>query len=44
LLGSLTPLFFEYTSVDFGMRLKEAGLLPSMGSVADDYDDGRTRW
>ncbi len=29
----------QYTSVEFGSRLKEAGLLPSMGSVADAYDD-----
>jgi transposase InsO family protein len=29
----------QYTSVEFGGRLKEAGLLPSMGSVADAYDD-----
>jgi putative transposase len=32
----------QYTSVEFGSRLKEAGLLPSMGSVADAYD--KTRW
>jgi putative transposase len=29
----------QYTSVEFGSRLKEAGLLPSMGSVADAYDN-----
>jgi putative transposase len=29
----------QYTSVEFGNRLKEAGLLPSMGSVADAYDN-----
>jgi putative transposase len=29
----------QYTSVEFGSRLKEAGLLPSMGSVADVYDN-----
>jgi putative transposase len=29
----------QYTSVEFGRRLKEAGLLPSMGSVADAYDN-----
>jgi putative transposase len=29
----------QYTSVEFGGRLKEAGLLPSMGSVADVYDN-----
>ena len=29
----------QYTSVEFGGRLKEAGLLPSMGSVADAYDN-----
>jgi putative transposase len=29
----------QYTSVGFGRRLKEAGLLPSMGSVADAYDN-----
>ena len=29
----------QYTSVGFGSRLKEAGLLPSMGSVADAYDN-----
>ena len=27
------------TPVEFGSRLKEAGLLPSMGSVADAYDN-----
>ncbi len=29
----------QYTSVEFGSRLKEAGLLPSMGWVADPYDN-----
>lgn len=29
----------QHTSVEFGSRLKEAGLLPSMGSVADAYDN-----
>jgi putative transposase len=29
----------QYTCVEFGSRLKEAGLLPSMGSVADAYDN-----
>lgn len=29
----------QYASVEFGRRLKEAGLLPSMGSVADAYDN-----
>jgi putative transposase len=29
----------QYTAVEFGRRLKEAGLLPSMGSVADAYDN-----
>jgi putative transposase len=29
----------QYTSVEFGRRLKEAELLPSMGSVADAYDN-----
>jgi putative transposase len=29
----------QYTSVEFGDRLKEAGLVPSMGSVADAYDN-----
>jgi putative transposase len=29
----------QYTSVQFGSRLKEEGLLPSMGSVADAYDN-----
>jgi len=29
----------QYTSVEFGSRLKEAGLLSSMGSVADAYDN-----
>ncbi len=28
----------QYTSVEFGSRLREEGLLPSMGSVADAYD------
>ena len=29
----------QYTSVEFGSRLKEAVLLPSMGSVVDAYDN-----
>lgn len=29
----------QYTSVEFGRRLKEVGLLPSMGSVSDAYDN-----
>ena len=29
----------QYASVEFGSRLKEAGLVPSMGSVADAYDN-----
>jgi len=29
----------QYTSVEFGSRLKEAGLLPSVGSVGDAYDN-----
>ena len=29
----------QYTSVEFGSRLKEAGLLPSIGSVADAYEN-----
>jgi len=29
----------QCTSVEFGGRLKEAGLLPSMGSVSDAYDN-----
>lgn len=29
----------QYTSVEFGGRLKETGLVPSMGSVADAYDN-----
>jgi putative transposase len=29
----------QYTSVESGGRLKEAGLLPSMGSAADAYDN-----
>ncbi len=29
----------RYASVEFGARLKEAGLLPSMGSVADACDN-----
>ncbi len=29
----------QYTSVEFGSRLKAAGLLPSMRSVADAYDN-----
>ncbi len=29
----------QYTSVEFGKRLKEARLLPSMGSVADAIDN-----
>ncbi len=29
----------QYTSVEFSGRLKEAGLAPSMGSVADAYDN-----
>jgi putative transposase len=29
----------QYTSVEFGGRLREEDLLPSMGSVADAYDN-----
>jgi putative transposase len=29
----------QYTSVEFGSRLRKEGLLPSMGSVADVYDN-----
>jgi putative transposase len=29
----------QYTSVEFSSRLREAGLLPSTGSVADAYDN-----
>jgi transposase InsO family protein len=29
----------QYASVEFGSRLREGRLLPSMGSVADAYDD-----
>jgi putative transposase len=29
----------QYTSVEFSGRLREEGLLPSMGSVADAYDN-----
>ena len=29
----------QYTSVEFSSRLSEEGLLPSMGSVADAYDN-----
>ena len=29
----------QYTSVEFGSRLGEEGLVPSMGSVADAYDN-----
>ncbi len=29
----------QYTSVEFGGRPKEVGLVPSMGSVADAYDN-----
>jgi transposase InsO family protein len=29
----------QYTSVEFGSRLRDEGLLPSMGSVADAYDN-----
>jgi putative transposase len=29
----------QYTSIDFGLRCKHAGVRPSMGSVADCYDN-----
>ena len=29
----------QYTSIAFGLRCKEAGVRPSMGSVADCYDN-----
>lgn len=29
----------QYTSISFGMRCKEAGVRPSMGSVGDCYDN-----
>ena len=28
----------QYTSIAFGLRCKQAGVRPSMGSVADCYD------
>src|SRR5919112_4839954 len=33
----------QYTSAEFGSRLKEAGLLPSIGSVADAYDNSMAK-
>jgi len=29
----------QYTSISFGARLEQAGIVPSMGSVADPYDN-----
>lgn len=29
----------QYTSISFGTSLEEAGIVPSMGSVADPYDN-----
>ena len=29
----------QYTSIQFGLRCKEAGVRPSMGSVGDAYDN-----
>jgi putative transposase len=29
----------QYTSLSFGLRCREAGVRPSMGTVADCYDD-----
>jgi transposase InsO family protein len=29
----------QYTSIAFGLRCKQAGVRPSMGSVADCYDN-----
>ncbi len=29
----------QYTSIAFGVRCKEAGVRPSMGSVGDAYDN-----
>jgi putative transposase len=29
----------QYTSISFGQKLEEAAILPSMGSVADPYDN-----
>jgi len=29
----------QYTSISFGAKLEEAGVVPSMGSVADPYDN-----
>ena len=29
----------QYTSVEFGLRCQQAGVLPSMGSVGDCYDN-----
>ena len=29
----------QYTSISFAQRLEEAGILPSIGSVADPYDN-----
>ena len=31
--------FTQYTSIAFGLRCKEVGVRPSMGSVGDAYDN-----
>ncbi len=31
--------FTQHTSITFGMRCKEAGIRPSMGTVGDAYDN-----
>ena len=31
--------FTQYTSIAFGLRCREAGVQPSMGSVGDAYDN-----
>ena len=33
----------QYTSIEFGLRCKRAGIRPSMGSVGDCYDNALWR-
>ena len=36
--------FTQFTSWAFSQRIKEAGLLPSLGTVGDAYDNAMMEW
>jgi len=38
-VSSTTPIESQYTSIAFGLRWRETGITPSMGSTGDAYDN-----